>query len=47
MQMAKYISYIQCGIVNVILSHEYNADIIPAPHRHSTLVEKLKARLPW
>ena len=42
MQMIKFISYVQCGIVNVILSHEYNADIIPAPQRHSSLIEKLK-----
>lgn len=42
MQMIKFISYTQCGIVNVKLSHEYNADIIPAPQRHSQIIEKLK-----
>ena len=29
MQMIKFISYTQCGIVNVEISAEFDADIIP------------------
>lgn len=44
MQMLKFVSYKECNAVSVILSHEYNADIIPAPQKHSQLIEKIKAK---
>lgn len=41
MQYIKFVSYKKNGIVNVKLSPEYNADNIPAPQRHSIIIEKI------
>ena len=38
MQMSKFISYIQCGIVKVKLSQEFNADVIPCQVKHAHII---------
>lgn len=44
MQYIKFVSYKKNGNINVKLSHEYNADIIPSPQRHSMIIEKIMAK---
>ncbi len=39
--MSKFVSYIQCGIVNVKLSQEFDADVIPCHIKHAQLIEWL------
>lgn len=42
MQMIKFIAYEINKIINVELSKEFDADIIPAPQQHKQICEKLR-----
>lgn len=44
MQMIKFIAYEINKLINVELSDEFDADIIPAPQQHKQICEKLQTK---
>lgn len=44
MNMLKFISYKTCNIVNVVLSNEFDSDIIPQKIKHEDLIKKIMSQ---